>query len=474
MTITYPAMTRRRFLQLAAASAAAVPGIASARGGYATETPAVIRNRGDAAKPNVVLVVVDALRADHVSANGYARAVTPNLDRLVAGEGVTFRQATTASPWTYPANAALMTGRLPFRVNATWDNTVLPTSALTLAEILQSAGYATAGFVSAPFVRASPHGFGQGFQVYDDSVAYQGVLESGSLAASINAAAQPWLEAWSPGTQPLFLFLYYFDPHTWYNPPPPCDTRYDASYTGALTPNVFRNGEDVVGGQIVPLLRDVEHLLSLYDGEIAYWDAMFGSMLDFLRVRGLLDNTLLMVTSDHGDMFGEHGKWTHGNCLYEEVLRIPLLMRHSGIIPRGGVVDVPVQNMDIMPTVLDWLGIEAPAGLDGTSLRTLAEGQISPPRDVFSEIEGSSKPGHWAYWLAPRSDLRSIRRGNYKYIHHVRDGGADELYRLAAASPYETTNLIAADPNMAQQLRQALFTQFRIAAHEIALPFVVR
>ena len=128
----------------------------------------------------------------------------------------------------------------------------------------------------------------------------------------------------------------------------------------------------------------------------------------------------------------------------------------------------PVQSMDIMPTVLDWLGLDTPAGLDGASLRALAEGRAAPPRDLFSEIEGSSEPGHWAYWLAPRSDLRSIRRGNHKYIHHVRDGDADELYLLGSASPYETGNLIDADPATAQQMRQALFAQFRIAPHEVA------
>jgi arylsulfatase len=467
-------LTRRQFLKLAATCSAAIPAMASAHGVSAVGAPALIRARGDAARPNVVLVVVDALRADHVSANGYAREVTPNLDRLVAGEGVTFRQASTASPWTYPANAAVMTGRLPFRLNATWDNTTLPPGELTLAEVLQRAGYATAGFVSAPFTRGVPNGFGQGFQVYDDWVAHQNVLESNLLAGVINARAQTWLNSWSGGTQPLFLFLYYFDPHTWYNPPAPYDLRYDPSYTGALTPGVYRNGEDVVGGKLVPTPRDVEHLLALYDGEIAYWDAMFGSMLDYLRGRGLLDNTLLLVTSDHGDMFGEHGKWTHGNCLYEEVLRVPLLMRHSGVIPKGVVVEAPAQSMDIMPTILDWLSLDVPDGLDGVSLRALAEGRSAPDRDVFSEIEGSSVPGHWAYWLAPRSDLRSIRRGSYKYIHHVREGSADELYLLKAASPYETENLISLDPVTAQQMRQALFARFRIPAHEVTLPLILR
>ena len=207
-------MARRRFLKLAATYGAVGPLAAVLQRGPDIGAPALIRARGDAARPNVVLAVTDALRSDHVSANGYGRSVTPNLDRWIAAEGVTFRQAATASPWTFPANAALMTGRLPFRFNATWDNTVLPASALTLAEILRQNGYLTAGFVAAPFVRAAPHGFGQGFQVYDDSVSYKGVLESSGLSAQLNVAAQSWLASWSPGPQPLFLFLYYFDPHT--------------------------------------------------------------------------------------------------------------------------------------------------------------------------------------------------------------------------------------------------------------------
>ena len=122
--MTYPVMSRRRFLKLAATYAAAVPVAAPLQRATATGVPASIRVRGEAAKPNVVLVVADALRSDHVSANGYGRTVTPNLDRWLAADGVTFRQATTTVPWTFPANAALMAGRLPFRLNATWDNTV--------------------------------------------------------------------------------------------------------------------------------------------------------------------------------------------------------------------------------------------------------------------------------------------------------------------------------------------------------------
>jgi arylsulfatase A-like enzyme len=474
LAMAYRSMTRRRFLKLAATCAAAAPIAASVDGWRVAGAPTLIRARGDAAKPNIVLVIVDALRADHVSADGYARSVTPNLDGLIAANGVTFRQANTAGPWTFPANAALMTGRLPFRFKATWDNTRLPASEVTLAKVLKQAGYATAGFVSAPYIRATPNGFGQGFDVYDDSVAYTNVLGLNGLAALINQAAQTWLASWPASTQPLFLFLYYFDPHTWYNPPEPYATLYDPSYAGTLTPGLYRNAEDVVGGSIVPSPRDIEHLNALYDGEIAYWDAMFGAMLDDLKSRGLLDNALVMVTADHGDMFGEHGKWTHGNCLYEEVLRIPLLLRYAGVVPGGTAVDTPVQSVDIMPTVLEWLGLGRPANLDGVSLRSLAEGQGGPAHDVFSEIDGISDPRHGFYWLAPRSDLRSIRRGNYKYIHHVGDDASDELYQLGPASPYETSNLIDADAAAAQRLRQAIFERYHLAPQKIDLPLVAR
>ncbi len=127
-----------------------------------------------------------------------------------------------------------------------------------------------------------------------------------------------------------------------------------------------------------------------------------------------------------------------------------------------------------MPTVLDWLGLDTPANLDGMSLRSLAEGRGAPDRDLFSEIEGVSNPSHWAYWLAPRSDLRSIRRDNHKYIHHVRNGVADELYLLGSTSPYETNNLIDADPATAQQMRQSLFERYHLASHEVVLPCVAR
>lgn len=195
-------------------------------------------------------------------------------------------------------------------------------------------------------------------------------------------------------------------------------------------------------------------------------------MLTFLQGLNLLDNTLIILTADHGDMFGEHGKWTHGNCLYEEVLRVPLLMRYLGVIPSGTVVNQPVQSMDLTPTILDWLGIEIPADIQAVSLRALAEGQSAPTRDIFSEIEGVSDPQHWAYWQAPRTPLRSVRRDNWKLVHHVSQLVADELYLLNATSPYETVNLIDSEPALVRELHQSIFDRYHL--RQSYLPLTAR
>jgi arylsulfatase len=464
-------LTRRDFLKVA--------GLTTGLSWFSTiKSDAISKSLSSAIKsgpstPNIVLIIADALRSDHVSANGYNRSTTPNLDKWVASQGISFQNATTPTPWTYPANAAMMTGRSPFKLAATWDNTTLPTDVTTLAEYLHKAGYYTAGFVSAPFIEGS-RGFSRGFDIYDDSVAAIPRSEPG-MAGEINSRVFNWLENnWSSTEQPLFLFLYYFDPHTWFNPAPPYDTLYDTTYTGSLTAEAFADGQDVVSGLVVPTKRDIEHILALYDGEISYWDAQLGEMLTTLQNNQLLNNTLVIVTADHGEMFGTHDKWIHGNCLYDDVLRVPFFMRYSGVIPASQVESTPVQNMDLMPTILDWAGIPIPPELEAVSLRLLAEGQKATTRDIFCELEGVTDPDHWAYSIAPRTHLRSIQRGNWKYIHHLDNSEADELYQLNPNSPYETDNLISSEPALAEELRQALFDWFGIAPYQIYSPFFTK
>jgi arylsulfatase A-like enzyme len=458
--------TRRQFLSMAALAAGTVywgqkaPGLLSRRGrSY---------NRPQATAPNIVLVTVDALRSDHVSSYGYARNTTPNLDGLAA-QGARFLQASTTSPWTYAANAAMVTGQSPTRLGASWNVAGLPGAMPTLAGLLQGAGYQTAGFASAVLIRKT-YGFDRGYDHYDDSATYGYPNSAQNMAQEVNQRTLAWLDANRDPNKPLFLYIYYFDPHSWYNPPAPYDTLYDNTYTGAVTPEVIEDGQSIVGGTVTPTARDMEHILALYDGEIAYWDAKFGEMLTALQSRGLLDNTLLTVTADHGESFGEHEKWAHAGSLYEEAMRVPLLMRYTGVIGADTSRSVPVSNMDLMPTLLDYAGVTPPEGLSAVSLRPLIEGSQPAQRDVFCEVDGMNDPAHWIYWNAARTDLRAVYRDEWKYIHHVGRPEEDELYQLNGASVYETTNLLTSEPAMAQALRQAVMHNFSL--WKIVLPYV--
>ncbi len=424
---------------------------------------AALSAAGPTTQSAILFVIVDALRSDHVSSYGYARDTTPHLDSLVAGAGARFTNATTTAPWTCPANAAMFTGRSPGRVGTDWHTyaTSIPAHEDTLAELLQDAGYYTAGFASTYCIKGSL-GFSQGFDHFDDTLALRPV-DNKARAEEVNARVIDWLDtAWAAqgGDQPLFLFVYYFDPHTWYDPLPPYDDWYDATYTGTVTPEQFGVGESVVSGDLVLSPRDLEHVIALYDGEIRYWDEQFGLLLDHLEGMGLLENMLVVLTSDHGEMFGEHGHWVHGSALYEEVLRVPLLVRYPGIVAAGGAISVPVQNMDLMPTLLAYAGIPLPGNLQAASLLPLLAGETpTSTRPVFSEVAALTDPSHPLYWTAPRTPLRSMRADGWKLIHPL-DGSGDELFLLAEQSPYEGENVAEEEPLRAGQMQQALLEWF--------------
>jgi arylsulfatase A-like enzyme len=283
-------------------------------------------------------------------------------------------------------------------------------------------------------------------------------------AADINDMVFDWLDtSYSPtisGTQPLYLFLYYFDPHTWYNPPAPYDTLYDSDYDGPITPAVFGHGESAISGDLTLSPDDLEHLKALYDGEITYWDEQFGLMMARLDQLDILDNAIVVVTTDHGEMLGEHGKWSHGGSLYEEALRIPLLVRYPGVITAGLTLTTPVQNMDLMPTILDYVGLPLPANLQAVSLRPLIEGQSQPPRPIYSEVDALNDLNSPLYIFAPRDPLRSLRQDDYKLIANLNNPHADELYLLQPHSQYETNNLAQQESGYLTLMRSTLFDWF--------------
>jgi len=425
-------------------------------------------------RPNIVFIVVDALRADHVSAYGYKRQTTPNLDTLFAG-GVRFADATVSAPWTYPSGASLLTGRRPSSIGVHWADTdsELPASEVLLAERLSEAGYYTAGFYSAYWV-GGRFGFDQGFDHY------VGVPSAdpggGPNAVDVNQRAISWLnDVWAPtnqGTRPLFLFLYYYDPHTWYNPPAPYDLRYDPDYTGTITPERYGHAEEVIAGELELSERDLEHVISLYDGEIAYWDYYLGELVDDLDVLGLIEDSIIVATSDHGQMFGEHGHWLHRNALYEEALRVPLLLRYPEMITTGLTITAPVQTLDVMPTLLEWLELPPPPVIDGHDLTSLIRGTGTPSRTVYAELDPVTDRNDPVYPLTAHYPWYSLRRDGWKYIHHSQTTRPDELYYLAPNSLYETDNLLESEPQRAAAMFADLLETFALPSEFYYLPLV--
>jgi len=375
-----------------------------------------IRREGPAApaaaiKPNVLLITLDTTRADRLGSYGYAEAATPNLDRLAA-RGVRFEQALSSVPLTLPAHASLMTGRQPYthgvRNNGHFS---LSSDVPTLAESFAAAGYDTAAFVSS-FVLDRQFGLTRGFATYDDALD----RDAGGGAASLDlerrgdrtvAAASTWLKARGAG-RPYFLWVHLYDPHEPYLPPSP-----------------FR--EQFAG--------------RLYDGEIAFVDALAGTLVE--HAGG--SPTVIAVAGDHGESLGDHGESTHGLFVYESALHVPLIVAGAGI-GAPAVVSEPVRLIDVAPTLADLAGIGTPAGAEGRSLRPLLSGKPggdqAPP--VYAE---TYFPQFFMGW----SPLRSIRAGRWKYI----EAPEPELYDVAADAG-ETTNLIAKEPATAASLRRVL------------------
>ncbi|HJS75217.1 MAG TPA: sulfatase, partial [Vicinamibacteria bacterium] len=263
---------------------------------------------------NLLVITIDTLRADRVGAYGDSKARTPHIDRL-AHEGVLFEQAVAQVPVTLPSHASLFTGLLP-PTHGVRDNTYfrLDSRAQTLAETLKASGYETAAFVAA-FVLDGTFGLDQGFDFYDDEVS-GAATTTGTIAERrgelVSRSFVSWLEKRS-SDRPFFAWLHFFDPHLPHAPPPP----YEASY----------------------------------GGEISYVDEQVGRVLEALAAKGEGDDTLVVLTSDHGESLGEHGEKSHGFFVYEATLRVPLILKSARSLPGEVRIAPPVRSIDILPTV---------------------------------------------------------------------------------------------------------------------------
>ena len=354
---------------------------------------------------NVLLVSIDTLRADHVGAYGAEHAKTPTLDRLAA-RGVRFDAAFSPAPLTLPSHATMLTGTEPYRHGVRHNGIHrLDASRATLAERFAEAGFATAAAVGS-LVIGSQSGLERGFGLYDDAIATQGDHATGQRRAEdVNAAAIRWLDETH---EPFFLFVHYYDPHRPHASPTP--------YSSAAA--------------------------SPYEGEISYTDAMLGELLSHLDRKSMLDDTLILVTSDHGEGLGEHDELTHGHAIYDATQRVPLLIQGPGVA-QGRVVHEIVGTADIAPTLLALLDLAPLESVDGADLTRTWRGDPEIDRDR-AEAHPSGPPERLAYLesQATRYDhgwspLHGLRSRTHLYIRAPHS----ELYAVAT-DPAQRRNLL--------------------------------
>lgn len=424
-------------------------------GAFATQAAEAVKERRSIARlgpasanaPNVLLVVLDAVRAADLSAYGYARRTTPELERL-AQRSVRFERAIVTAPWSLTSHASMFTGRFPHEMSADWD-VPLDETHPTLAETLRDRGYRTAGFVANNFYGKREFGLSRGFLHYEsrkfDTAAMIATAKLGGLlvrafnrltnsyhrpgrmdASEVNRRLLGWLAA--PTARPFFVFINYFDAHEPYVAPAP----YSRMFSGT-EPSTRRVREAQRHTE-----AELRGLRDAYDQTIAYVDNQLGLLLAELERRRLLANTVVVVTSDHGEEFGEHGWAIHGNGLYLPALHVPLLISFPGKVPAGRVIPDPVTLRDLPATVADFLGFANSGVFPGSSLSSLwgldTDSLGSSP--VLSEVK---TPGNAASWYAAaRGDMRSIIVGRH---HYIRNGdGREELFDIFA-DPWETVNL---------------------------------
>ncbi len=396
------------------------------------------------ARPNVLVLVADTLRADHVSAYGYARPTTPRLDAL-ANESRLYANAYSASSWTLPAHASLMTGRRVYEHRAGHQgHPYLDRKFATLAEVMSGAGYAAGGFVSNFFWCGRQTGLDRGFVHYDDLygnvgdalartvlgrlLAYDVLPHFGWVdipgrrsSADMNARLLDWIDG--VRDRPFFAFVNYMDVHAPYIPPAGFDGRFSGH-------RLLHRPTRIELGDINPetKVRDPALLrawIDRYDESLSYLDDQVGRLLDELARRGVLDHTIVVFTSDHGESWGEHDLMFHGHSLYQEQVRIPLLVRYPAGVPAGQRVDAPVALEQVPRMIVDL------AKLDGTPFGTaMPDAAAVAGAEHVAVSEVSKRTGMPPSWPTASGGLRSVQNERWQLI--VNQTGKTELYDIVA------------------------------------------
>jgi arylsulfatase A-like enzyme len=437
--------------------------------------------------PNVLLLVLDTVRADHLSLYGYERETTPNLTR-VAKEGIVFRQARATAPWTLPSHASMLTGRWPHQLSADAEHAMNRRYA-TLGESLSAQGYTTAGFVANTYYCNAAYGLDRGFTRYEDhyenhKVSPFEVARSSSLGrvAMTLAATAGWcppidagegknadrinsdLLRWIGGEakdRPFFAFVNYIDAHDPYLLPAGNHPHFGLVPTTPADLDTLRGWHE--SSKVGVTEHQIELVRDAYDDCIRYLDTTLGRLFDELERRGLRENTLVIVTADHGEQLGEHRLFGHGRSLYSKELHVPLVVFLPGN-RQGRVIDEPATLRELPATIAEFTASDP---FPGQSLSRLwrAEQPIEPTpllAEVAHQAKTTKKRNRPPAWLGP---MASIQQGEFVYIRNA--DGREELYNLAR-DPGEVRDLASSYPSRIDQFRATL-RQLR-QGHPLPLP----
>jgi arylsulfatase A-like enzyme len=364
-------------------------------------------------RPNILFISIDTLRADHLGTYGYKRPTSPRIDEF-AKTAVVFEQAHSAASWTLPSLTSLMTSLYTSTHGMRKQESRLDPSFHTLAELLRNAGYDTAMVVSHYFL-SGRYGLQKGF-THVDSHLLQMDMIAGITSPEITEKGVDWIrdKAAVRDGIPWFLWLHYFDPHDTYLPHPGYSEKFG-------------------------MKREID----LYDGEIAFTDDYVGRVLDELARSRLDDDTIVVIVADHGEEFMEHGETRHGKNLYEETVRVPLMIRAPGFHPTR--VESVIASVDLMPTLLELADVKTDFPIEGQSLIPLLRGEIGPEREAVSEV----------YWQ-DKQDMKSLRKGSWKYIDHKLGVQKLDLLYSLPVDPEESDDLSSTDKSTTRAMHDEL------------------
>lgn len=417
-------------------------------------------------KPNIILVVVDALRADHLSCYGYHKLTSPNIDKFTE-DCVLFQSAFSASPSTVGSIPSILTGVYPSFHGTGVDGNVLALSQTipTLPEVLNENGYTTVGLNTNPYM-VSKHGYSRGYTSYFDLLPipinkkkklfnklklFQFTNPPYINSHRVIKQAAKWLRK-NRKSKPFFMWVHFMDTHAPYFPRQPYFSQFSNNISKENI-SLFKKQFNQIYTKLFKdsnliTLEERQLLINCYDSEIRYLDQTFRNLLTLLKRYHLFDNTLIILTSDHGEEFWEHGRWGHYTRMYDVNIHVPLLIKYLPLTSKGKVVSKQVQNIDIFPTVLSILNIKPRDYLSGTSLLPLInEGNSAPESVVVSEGGGIQGISVKAYI----DRLYSLRTPKWKYIKNVTQT-QKQLYHLEK-DPKELNNL-ADDPSLQETIKK--------------------